>query len=326
MSSETRTFEELQKLYNEEQARVIALDRETARLTAGFEETKGLHLSEAKTLQEQVKALQDTLNGLEETSQIKDNTIKELQMALDKGDRPRGFGDDKKTEELEAKIKLLETRLSNINSERTRLQEHNLALQRDFQSLRAEDARRAERLNEVLYSLNQNLVSLNQTRDSLNETKFRNAAPSMKAPAPSSASASAVEILAKVDTQVYRPVSATASPPKSSLSKSTTQVTALPPSAPSPAVQLMLNMALRKMQQTPIKSIIPDKTKMSETVIEMIVETEKPKPKTKSNPQPLAHGTSGNITPVKIEGSQPSAKPSEPESPAEIEMLRLKNR
>ncbi|KAL9071320.1 MAG: hypothetical protein Q9161_004336 [Pseudevernia consocians] len=320
MSSQTRTFDELQKLYNEEQARVIALDRKNTRLQAD--------LDQAKTLQGQVKALQDTFDDLEGTSQVKDNTIKELRMALDKADRPRGSGNDKKAEELQARIKLLETRLSNTDSERTRLQEHNLALQRDFQSLRAEDARRAERLDEVLYSLNQNLVSLNQTRDSLNETKFRNAAPPMEAPAPSSASASAsaTEVLAKVGTQVYRPAPATAPSPKSSLSKSTAQVAALPPSAPSPAVQLMLDMALKKMQQAPVKSIIPDKTKMSGTVVGMVVETEKPKPKTKSNPQPLAHGTSGNITPVKIEGSQPSAKPSEPESPAEIEMLRLKDR
>ena len=180
MFSKNRTFEELQQLYKEEQARVIALDRKTARLTTELEEAKGLHLSDAQTLQErvkarqeQVKALQDTLDGLEGTSQVKDNTIKELQMALDKGDRPRGSGGDKKTEGLEAKIKLLETQLSNANSElkhsnseRMRLQEYNLALQRNFQTLRAESANhveveraRAERIDELLHSLNQEINS-----------------------------------------------------------------------------------------------------------------------------------------------------------------------
>ena len=58
MSSETRTLEQLQKLYMDEQARVTALNIENTRLAVDLEQANG-----------QVKALEEELDDLKGTSQ-----------------------------------------------------------------------------------------------------------------------------------------------------------------------------------------------------------------------------------------------------------------
>lgn len=107
MSSSTQTP---QQLYIAQKARTKVLDKKIARLEAQRENDR--QTKEADI--ERIDSLEVELELKDEKLQAKDATIQELQTAFDDADRPRAPGDDKKVEELQVKNRLLQRHVKNL--------------------------------------------------------------------------------------------------------------------------------------------------------------------------------------------------------------------
>lgn len=197
MSSDTQTPDQSQKLFNNEQNQLKALEKKNARLQAGFEKEKAELQADLEKVQETLELFEADSEGKDATLQDlqlaldnKNVTLRELQKALDDTDRPKGSDGDKKLEDLQARNRLLEgqnrdleLKLSEAYTEILWLREYSQSLSKDAKDIAADTFNHVAEREPGILALESALSVVLQDKGTYNKINNRAVAVKRKADA-----------------------------------------------------------------------------------------------------------------------------------------------